>query len=132
MISNPDISDLIGKPFKDYGRGPDGYDCWGTVIAVAARYGIVIPDYGHYHHEDAAGVVGEFERRRFEWIEINKRDKPEICDVVMFKRTDGALHFGIVIEDGFFVQANADLCVHICRLNHPLYRQLIRAFYRLK
>lgn len=47
--------DLIGLPFKSRGRGPDEYDCFGLVMEIYRRRGIVIPDlyYGDNAEEHA-------------------------------------------------------------------------------
>lgn len=37
--------DLIGKPFKWGGRGPDFYDCYGLVEEMSRRIGRSVPDY---------------------------------------------------------------------------------------
>jgi len=48
MIQVPDLSDLIGLPFKDGGTGlgganPGGYDCYGLAREVFSRFGIALP-----------------------------------------------------------------------------------------
>jgi cell wall-associated NlpC family hydrolase len=48
MIPVPDLSDLIGLPFKDGGTGngganPGGYDCYGLAREVFFRFGIALP-----------------------------------------------------------------------------------------
>ena len=40
-----EYADLIGKPFKYGGRGPDSYDCWGLLMELYSRKGIQIPDF---------------------------------------------------------------------------------------
>jgi len=37
--------DLIGKRYKNGGRGPAEYDCWGVVLEVFKRNGITLKDY---------------------------------------------------------------------------------------
>lgn len=44
MIQVPDYTDLIGKPFKYGGRGPEFYDCYGLVMELHKRAGKTIPD----------------------------------------------------------------------------------------
>lgn len=39
------FADLVGKPFEYGGRGPDKYDCYGLLIEMNRRNGIVIPDF---------------------------------------------------------------------------------------
>lgn len=40
-----EYADLIGKPFKWGGRGPDYYDCYGLVEEMSRRIGRKVPDY---------------------------------------------------------------------------------------
>ena len=44
---NPDVNDLIGRPWRLGGRGPDAYDCWGLVREVLQRMrpGLPLPDW---------------------------------------------------------------------------------------
>ena len=41
----PAWSDLIGKPFRFGGRGPEDFDCYGLVVEMNRRAGIVLPNY---------------------------------------------------------------------------------------
>ena len=47
MIAAVDVNDLIGKPYRLGGRGPDAYDCWGLVREVLRRMlpGQALPDW---------------------------------------------------------------------------------------
>jgi len=38
-----DLDDIIGKPHRRGGRGPDAFDCWGVVLLLAERAGFVVP-----------------------------------------------------------------------------------------
>ena len=38
------LKKYIGKPYKENGRGPDNYDCWGIVKVVAELIEIELPD----------------------------------------------------------------------------------------
>lgn len=35
--------DLIGRPWRLGGRGPDAFDCWGLVLVLAERSGRAVP-----------------------------------------------------------------------------------------
>jgi cell wall-associated NlpC family hydrolase len=39
-----EVLDLLNKPYKLNGRGPDSYDCWGLVMEVYRRLGITLLD----------------------------------------------------------------------------------------
>jgi cell wall-associated NlpC family hydrolase len=45
MRNAPECADLVGKPFAYGGRGPDKFDCYGLLMEMNRRAGIVIPDY---------------------------------------------------------------------------------------
>lgn len=53
-----DSTKYLGKPFIDGGRGPQGYDCWGLVLAVYRDiFGIDVPvDYDVSAHATMAVV----------------------------------------------------------------------------
>jgi hypothetical protein len=46
-MSGLDVNDLIGKPWRLGGRGPDAFDCWGVVREVLQRMlpGLPLPDW---------------------------------------------------------------------------------------
>jgi len=46
-----DVSDLIGVPYIDNGRGPDGYDCYGLAIEVEKRLGKTLRDAVYENHD---------------------------------------------------------------------------------
>ena len=37
-------TDLIGKPFKYHGKGPDAYDCYGLLQELYRRDGVKLPN----------------------------------------------------------------------------------------
>lgn len=48
------MADLIGKPYRFNGRGPDGYDCAGLVVEVLRRIGHTfdVPEtFGDYSND---------------------------------------------------------------------------------
>lgn len=126
-----DYSSLLGNPFKDLGRGPDYFDCWGVVIYIRRMHGLYTPDYG-ISSSRADAICSEFNLRKADWIEVPKTQKANVCDVILFKRTDGGLHFGVVIEDGYFAQANSTFGFHLCKVANPILFDQIQSFYRFK
>jgi cell wall-associated NlpC family hydrolase len=95
--------DLIGKPFVDGARGPDSYDCFGLLLEVFRRRGIIITDqsYSADPAERGAlllrGIVG--------W-------KP--CDIypgagLMFRQDGIAGHVGVAIDEDRFLHAASSI-----------------------
>jgi cell wall-associated NlpC family hydrolase len=125
---NPTFHDLIGKPFSEMGRGPDSYDCWGLVMAVGNRLGIQLQDYGT-EYWDEVGVRNQYREHA---PEFDKVEVPQAGDIVVYKEVDGKLHFGIMIDQYHFLQANRNIGVGKTRWDSPLTIQLIEGFYRCR
>jgi len=125
---------LIGKPFKDMGRGPDGYDCWGIIIAAGKVLGISVPDYGDFHYDDIQGISSGVSRNIVEWEFLGTWvDDPLPGTGILFKQdSSGYIHFGLCVGNGLFIHANKELGAHLARISHPFYRKSIRGFYRLR
>ena len=99
-----ELNDLLGKPYKAHGRGPDGYDCYGLVIEVEKRLGKDMPDLykklseGEDIHN--ASCVSQKAGYR-------KVDKAEFGDVVVFFNQNGQIHHsGVCLKNGDFVHCD--------------------------
>lgn len=125
------VSDLIGKPFADNGRGPEAYDCYGLVIEVMRRIGVVLPDYnllcgGH----DPAHIAASVEAASADWEKI---EGPEIGSLVTIAYPfPGTIsHVGVVIGTDLFIHTRkATGGVSIDRLSSVAWSKRIRGFYR--
>lgn len=126
-----EYQDLIGKPFKDLGRGPDGYDCWGVVKEVADRLGNDVPDYG-VHYDDYESVLSTYKAVRNDYVPISKKDKLIPGDIVIYKRLGSGLHFGIMVDQHHFLHASEGSGVQKNRIDHPVVFQLVEGIYRCK
>lgn len=104
-MSRVDVSDLVGKPFAEFGRGPDAFDCYGLVLEVSRRLGRPFPDYGSLPSA-SEGAIRRIEERRDEGA-FAPASTPAVGDVVLMAlsapgRPD---HLGIVTEPGWFLHA---------------------------
>lgn len=125
------FGDLIGKPFADNGRGPASYDCYGLVLEVMRRFGVVIPDYnllcgGH----DPADIAASVEAASVDWEKI---EGPEIGSLVTIAYPfPGTIsHVGVVIDADRFIHARqATGGVSIDRLSSVAWSKRIRGYYR--
>ena len=91
--------DLIGLPFKHRGRGPDAYDCYGLVLEIYRRQGIIIFDTGY--PTDQGEQAKLIEGHLYRWKKV-----PQGPGVVLLFR-QGALgqHVGMQIDHDRFIHA---------------------------
>lgn len=112
-----DITDLLGKPYKAHGRGPNGFDCYGLVIEVEKRLGHSMPDlYRKLSETDnwetdihnvsfTSGMTG-----------MKKTDTPLFGDVVLFFDNKGRIHHsGVYLKNDDFIHCNK-YGVHISKV----------------
>lgn len=94
-----DVSDLIGIPYKEHGRGVDGYDCYGLVMEVERRIGVELPDYDYEVHSDS--LTNE---KVEEAIDSGRAVKiPTFADGAMVLVSNGRgqkSHIGVYVGDG--------------------------------
>lgn len=92
--------DLIGKPFAHRGRGPDSYDCFGLLLEVYRRRGIIILDssYGDTLTQRSTEIV----RRLVSW----RRSTIYPGVALLFREGGVAGHVGVAIDDDRFIHAS--------------------------
>ena len=106
------FDDLIGKPYKENGRGPEDYDCYGLVLTVCHRLGINLPDRQ------------ELLKVPFEKVEIKRPG-----DIVFIPgQTSG--HIGVMENHNTMLQVMDRHPVHRMKINHPWLKDRIEGFYR--
>ncbi|MDU2063785.1 MAG: NlpC/P60 family protein [Sporomusaceae bacterium] len=122
-----DYSDLIGKPFKDGGRGPFEYDCWGLAAEGFRRCGILLPDY--QISCDASDQVNmEINANRKKWVPCT--GEIPVPALVVFADRGVCTHVGVYIGQGKFLHAYEKTGVAVGRTNHPFWKNRIEGFYR--
>lgn len=97
------VNDFIGLPYREGGRGPAVYDCYGLVAAVWREFrGAELPDW--YQEEPgphgasraiSAALAGEVSAGRSVRVE-NPRD----LDIAVVSGGARAHHIGVVIDGG--------------------------------
>lgn len=125
-----ELNDLIGKPYKDNGRGPDAYDCWGLCMEVMRRAGRDLPDISIPSADDSRRDLVELQRRR----NFRKIPQAQPWSLVLFRIFDDQnkekWHVGVVLEGGQrFVHITGKSCVAIVALNHPVWGLFLEGFY---
>lgn len=99
-----DWSAFVGLPWRDRGRGPDGFDCWGLLIAAfKAGTGIQLPTYSADYSNSAderetrAVLAGE----RGDWSKIDERASRPFDAALM---TIGKrVHVGLLVRRGLML-----------------------------
>lgn len=114
--------DLIGMSYEKM-------DCWALTREAAGRYGVALPAADEWSREDPRQILEGAELYRHEFEEV--RD-PRPGDIAAFRRMDGGLHFGAVVEGGFVLHTNEALGAHKISLAHPTFRRLIKGFFRCR
>jgi cell wall-associated NlpC family hydrolase len=125
------MHDLIGKPFKDRGRGPDSYDCWGLALEIFKRFGKELPNY-KICCSNVTQIHNQIEISKQEWIKCE--GEPPIPSLVVMKVDDMGTNFcnhtGVYIGEGQFMHTLEKTGVVIARINHPYWRLRIEGFYK--
>ena len=100
-----DINDLLGKPYKLHGRGPDGYDCYGLVIEVEKRLGRVLPDlYELFEKKSEVRVITLSTAA----CGLEKTDYPAFGDIIVFKKKGRADHIAVYLKNGDFIHCDSN------------------------
>jgi len=126
-----DHSDLIGKPFKFGGRGPDEYDCWGIVMEVCRRLEIHLPDFGkgcEYLPQKIHNTQESFQDR---FILVNS---PIPGDIVAFRfpLPNFVGHIAVYIGQNRIIHTREATNTVCERLNAPQWRKRIYGIYRYR
>lgn len=99
-----DAGDLIGKPYINHGRGPDGYDCYGLVLEVERRMGTVMPDF---EYTDIQGMVELTSEKLLSEGRAVEVGDPVPGALILFRNFRGmATHIGVYLGDDLFIHCH--------------------------
>lgn len=126
------VSDLIGRPYKAGGRGPDSFDCWGVCMAASARAGIELPDIDVPAGCDMRDRVVDEQRRS----NFRRLQSARPYSIALFRIIDDnsqvKWHVGFVLENcRNFLHATGKMGVNISSLAAPVWRLFIEGFYEV-
>jgi cell wall-associated NlpC family hydrolase len=122
----------VGKPFRDGGRGPDAYDCWGLVRAVYRDVlGIDLPAYGEISAADllrvrreiAAGSVSE------PWHPVPVPRALDVC-VMRLPTGRGHGHVGVMVDAGTVLHAEGRCGVAMEPVSAATIRGRVMGYWR--
>lgn len=106
-MSDFEWRDLIGKPFAYRGRGPECYDCYGLVIEMMRRRGVVVPDYASPNQ--LPDIAGAIEGGIGEWVQCGRQAGVAVGFYLTF-RENGKLvkkvaHTGFMLSENRMIHA---------------------------
>ncbi|MCE5306378.1 MAG: C40 family peptidase [Acidobacteriales bacterium] len=123
---------LIGKPFVDGGRGPDGYDCIGLVLAVYRDvYGIELPDYdiGATAVRDIADAI-QTAAGSPRWTRSGPETAPAVVVMALHEEhPDLVNHCGVCIG-GRILHTIKGIGAHVFTLPSPVWNGRIKGYYQ--
>ncbi len=130
MQNKLEYIDLLGKPFRLGGRGPNYYDCWGLCIEIGKRAGILYPT----NFTPKETIDQDVAIRTLRDNDFIKLDKPEPFCIVTFAVTPPYIdHCGIVTEDcKHFIHIMRESSVTKQRIDHKILAKRRDGFYRLR
>lgn len=124
------LSDFVGVPFADHGRG-QGVDCWGLArAALKACAGIELPDYGDGYADmaDHDGIATSIRNGLAEgWQRV---DDPRAFDLVIFNIAGQPRHVGLMVGPSKFLHAPEDGTSRIERIDDRMWAKRIEGYYR--
>lgn len=112
--------DLLGKKFGTYGRGPEKYDCFGLVMEIFRRRGIIVPDV-KYGDEVEAKHAAFSANKDTGWFRCAMRPGAALAF-----RTGGYIqHCGVAIDHERFIHASENHgCVLVGHLSRGFPRHI--------
>lgn len=132
MIPVPEwVGAWIGRPFRDKGRGPDAFDCWGLVRAVLRdQFGIALPDYADAYTEshDHASVAEAVESGLRDGWQIVRQ--PKCGDLIVIRVAGRPWHCGLMVTPERFLHVPDKGTSCIERLDSVIWTRRIEGIYR--
>ena len=122
----------VGAPFKDGGRGPDVFDCWGLVSQVYRdQLGIDLPHYGEISAADLLRVRREIMAGAASepWRQVTD---PREFDVAVMRLPTGRGHghVGVLTDPRNVLHVEAGSGAAIEQLNSVTIRNRVMGFWR--
>lgn len=97
------LNRYVGLPWKDGGRGPDGYDCYGIVVlAYREILGINLPSFAsdYVTTQDRKAIADVIAGRMGPWKPLVDGEE-RVLDAVLMTEGGVARHIGLVAAPGF-------------------------------
>ncbi len=92
-----DWHDLLDKPYVWGARGPDAFDCYGLVIELHRRKGIILPDYPAPDIRNRAAAMMAASAAT-QWVPVERAP-----GTTVLLRVGPIIHCGVMVDDHFMV-----------------------------
>ena len=121
---------VVGVPFKSRGRGRDGWDCWGLVIALYREcFGIELVDPPYESALKSAEVAEVYEKQKLLWSEI-PAGQERAGDVIVLRYGSWPCHIGVVAQPGTMLHVEFQIETCVEPYNRTLWKERIIGFFR--
>jgi cell wall-associated NlpC family hydrolase len=104
------IRDLIGKPYKRRGRGPESYDCYGLAIEVCKRFGKILED--SFYDELSAETENRLIDDKKSSLNAIRTEHPFPGSIIEILVSGIPRHIGVYLESGKFIHVTK-IGVHV-------------------
>jgi len=119
--------DYVGVPYLAKGRSMAGLDCLGLLYLIYAdHYGVRLPNYDHYTHENNRSIEAVFLNNIGEWTPTESRQAGAL---VMLSIGGYTTHLGVCIGDNRFIHAMQGCDVAIDSLDSFRWKDRIEGVY---
>jgi len=128
-----DINKYIKIPYKSHGRDFDGCDCYGLVrLVLNNEFGKNLPDFWDYTSADDGTSVQEILLDNKPLIASEKKESPEIGDVVLFRFHGYTSHMGVYVGNNMILHVikNIDSCC--VPIDQGMLKGRIEGYYGIK
>lgn len=101
-----DFSDLVGIPWRERGREPEGCDCWGLARLAYQAAGFDLPSFADAYATtaDRAAIDGLIAGHRGPWVAV-PAGAARVLDLVLMR--ERPWHVGIVVRPGWMLHMPA-------------------------
>ncbi len=115
--------DLLGIPFKKFGRDKHGYDCYGLAMECCRRAGTPLKDLYGGITDLPQGEVNDYVQKG---LNVRRIDAPKVGAIVQ-TAWKGNIHVGYIVERGKVLHALIDKGVRLS----PLGALKVIAYYEV-
>jgi len=93
------VNQYIGVPFRDHGRDPSGWDCWGLVCwCLRHHFGLSVPSFDDEYESalQPSSVRRVISKHKPEWGKVELGDERP-GDVLLLRMDGVPIHVGLCI-----------------------------------